>query len=525
MYVIGSGPAGIACSFALVHRGLDVTLLDVGLDLEPEREKLIQKLSQQNPQDWDHEALGHLKEHMTVNLRGIPHKLLYGSDFPYRDPGPHIPLEAQRFAPSFSLAKAGLSNVWGAALLPYLPADIADWPIPLSDLAPHYQAVLSFMEFSACRDDLESLFPLYSNCPQELRHSRQAAKLLADMQSNRESLRASGFAFGSSRLAIRADIAPDRPGCVYCGLCMYGCPYRLIFNTSSTLAELMKFSNFRYLKNVVVQKLVESKGKVIVLASSRLSGERLLFDAESVYLGGGVLPTSQILLKSLEAPGHLLTIKHSDYFLLPLLRYHKTSDAINESLYTLAQVFIELFDPGLSEHAIHLQVYTYNDLYQKAFSKLLGPALDLFRYPLHEILDRLLVVQGFLHSEISSTISLRLDDEREKGIGRLILETQPNRRAHQTIRRVARKLWKHRRALKAAPLIPFLKIPLTGKSFHLGGTFPMKSKPSQFESDTLGRPYGFERVHIVDSSAFPSIPATTITFSVMANAHRIGSSS
>ena len=33
----------------------------------------------------------------------------------------------------------------------------------------------------------------------------------------------------------------------------------------------------------------------------------------------------------------------------------------------------------------------------------------------------------------------------------------------------------------------------------------------------------FERVHLVDSSTFPSIPSTTITFTVMANAHRIAS--
>ena len=31
-----------------------------------------------------------------------------------------------------------------------------------------------------------------------------------------------------------------------------------------------------------------------------------------------------------------------------------------------------------------------------------------------------------------------------------------------------------------------------------------------------------ERVHVVDASVFPSLPATTITLSVMANAHRIG---
>ena len=61
-----------------------------------------------------------------------------------------------------------------------------------------------------------------------------------------------------------------------------------------------------------------------------------------------------------------------------------------------------------------------------------------------------------------------------------------------------------------------------GRGFHSGGSFPMRATPKELETDTLGRPYGFARIHAVDATVFPSIPATTITFSAMANAHRIG---
>jgi choline dehydrogenase-like flavoprotein len=49
----------------------------------------------------------------------------------------------------------------------------------------------------------------------------------------------------------------------------------------------------------------------------------------------------------------------------------------------------------------------------------------------------------------------------------------------------------------------------------------MRHQPGPFECDLLGRPVGFRAVHVVDATCFPSIPATTITLSVMANAHRI----
>jgi choline dehydrogenase-like flavoprotein len=61
-----------------------------------------------------------------------------------------------------------------------------------------------------------------------------------------------------------------------------------------------------------------------------------------------------------------------------------------------------------------------------------------------------------------------------------------------------------------------------GRSFHAGGSFPMRSSPGAFETDTSGRPEGWRRVHAVDATVLPSIPATTITLTVMANAHRIG---
>ena len=60
-----------------------------------------------------------------------------------------------------------------------------------------------------------------------------------------------------------------------------------------------------------------------------------------------------------------------------------------------------------------------------------------------------------------------------------------------------------------------------GRGFHTGGSCPMRLAPHEFESDVLGRPYGCERVHIVDASVFPSITASTITLTAMANAHRI----
>src|SRR5450756_388635 len=86
---------------------------------------------------------------------------------------------------------------------------------------------------------------------------------------------------------------------------------------------------------------------------------------------------------------------------------------------------------------------------------------------------------------------------------------------------LGRRLRAERGSMKAVAMSRMLRVGPPGRGFHTGGTFPMRANPGPFEVDVLGRPHGFTRVHVVDSSVFPSLPATTITLSVMANAHRI----
>lgn len=51
----------------------------------------------------------------------------------------------------------------------------------------------------------------------------------------------------------------------------------------------------------------------------------------------------------------------------------------------------------------------------------------------------------------------------------------------------------------------------------------MKRMPGFLETDQWGCLSSLPGVHIVDASVLPSVPASTIAFTVMANAHRIAS--
>ena len=187
-----------------------------------------------------------------------------------------------------------------------------------------------------------------------------------------------------------------------------------------------------------------------------------------------------------------------------------------EALYTLSQIFIELNNPQISRRTVHLQIYTYSDIIGQAVRKSLGP-LKMFARQLEE---RMVIVQGFLHSDESPTMAMTLKRDGKKDF--LQLAAQPNPEARRVVKRVLRELLSQTRRLGGVVVPPMLQLAEPGRSFHCGGSLPMRMQPGKFESDTLGRLHGWSRIHAVDASVLPSVPATTITFSVMANAHRIG---
>lgn len=514
--VIGSGPSAVACAKALLARNKTVLMLDAGIRLETERACVVRQAADKNPAEWSSEEISAIKAGLSANSKGVPLKLQFGSDFPYRETDEKIPWFNNGAGLKPSLALGGLSNVWGAAALPHRESDISDWPIKNSELAVHYRAVQKFMGISSQCDDLEELFPQYTEGTPALTPSEQGKKLLNNLRRSRDKLRKRGWHFGQARVAVRAAANTDGAGCIYCGCCMYGCPYGCIYNSADTVRVLHNHSKFTYYGDVIVKTIEETPNKILINAFHRKTGEALSFEVDRAYLAAGVIPTAQIVLRSQKAYGHPLTLKDSQYFLVPLLMFRRTKNVTSEALSTLSQLFIEINQPHISSRSIHLQVYTYSDTIGEAIRHSLGPLKMLGS----QLDGRMIIVQGYLHSEESSTMTLTLNNEKDRDC--LQLDARINPKTRTTVKRVLLELLRQSRKIGGVVLPPMLQLAEPGRGFHSGGSFPMRINPKPFESDLLGRPHGWSRVHIVDASVLPAIPSTTITLPVMANAHRIG---
>ena len=197
-YVIGSGPAGVSCASALLARGEAVTMLDAGITLEPAAQAALDAMGRQERSAWDARVLADWRQMEAGS--GVPRKLSYGSGFAYRGAGEFAPVQSRRAEISPSFALGGLSNVWGAAVLPYRQDDLEAWPIRRDALAPYYAKVLEFMPLAAEIDDLSGTFPLYTDRFLPHDASSQARRLLAALERHRARLAAGGVTFGRAAL-------------------------------------------------------------------------------------------------------------------------------------------------------------------------------------------------------------------------------------------------------------------------------------------------------------------------------------
>jgi choline dehydrogenase-like flavoprotein len=498
--VIGSGPSGVAAAMALLDRGRHVVMIDGGGAFEPSDPQLKRRLAETSPDQWSLSDRAKWSAPQFATPPGQTRR--FGSDAAMESPDNTF-AERNGVALRSSRVQGGLSNLWGSAVLPYRQSDLGGWPITDADLAPHYRAVASFLPIAGT-DAFDALFPAFpmAGCA-AIAPSSQAARILGRLARTGKAQRADGAWIGPARQAVANH-------CQQCGLCLHGCPFDLIWSARHTLGILRQRPGFSYRPGPAVTTVTEETDHVSVMLAD---GSQLT--ASRVFLGAGVLETARILLASGIAPS--LTLLDSQQALLPFLHNWSPAQRPDQTPFTtLPQIFVEIDRPDVSPNLVHAQLYSWNDHFPRDlvanYARLPGMAPIL-----RALARRLIVAQIFLHSDHSSTIGLRLASD-----GRLI--AQPTAKYSDStmdsaVRAVSRALGPA--GLHALRFATRMGAP--GSSFHTGGSVPMARERKSGQSDVLGRPFGQNRLHLIDASVFPSVPATTITLNVMANAHRIAS--
>jgi hypothetical protein len=164
---------------------------------------------------------------------------------------------------------------------------------------------------------------------------------------------------------------------------------------------------------------------------------------------------------------------------------------------------------------LHFQFYNFSEALLNRANSTSWIARTVPKRILRFSLSKMMFAIGYLPSEYSRNLSMLLGESGNLEIK--ALESKLSRNKNHS--RIANKYILNRGVFRRAglwPLMPMVQHLNPGLGAHYGGW-----APAGISTDSLGRLNPKSRVHLVDSSVLPDIPAGPITFTVMANAARI----
>ncbi len=137
--VVGAGPTGAAAAKALTAAGERVIVIDAGLTLEPQREAARRRMAATLRTQWSQADVALTGFSANGRRRGLQAAVRLRRRLPRR-PARSTSGSVAGVAARPSYALGGLSNVWGAGVLPYTDRDLEGWPLGAAELAEGYRA-------------------------------------------------------------------------------------------------------------------------------------------------------------------------------------------------------------------------------------------------------------------------------------------------------------------------------------------------------------------------------------------------
>ncbi|MGF7176528.1 GMC oxidoreductase [Azospirillum doebereinerae] len=517
--IVGSGPSGAAVAHRFVEAGFDVTVIDVGFEIEPHLAPFTQA-DHAVDRDRFMEAVTAQRKSVVGETAVLPPKLPFGSDFVYRSIPPNRLSSGAGLHVETSLALGGLSNAWGANVCAVSQRDMADWPFPAGDLTPHFAELDAILDVSGdAGDGIDELYDARLDARPNYPLGLHGQRILAGVARGRERLAAAGLRCGRAKIAVGPKHSVGGMGCTSCGLCMHGCPHRAIFNAADVIRSLSGRPNFRYLGGRHVLRYAEGPDGVAAVCRPADGGPREEHRFDRLFVACGVMGSTAIVARSQGLCDRDFIIHDSQKYYFPYLRYRRVKGAVDERANTLAQVYIQ--DVGLrsTPHTLHCQLYGVNDLFFESLKAKLGALAHPLMRLGTPMFERMMIGMVYFHSNDSGTLRYRVSANEEDGIGHVEAGPRPDTRP--IFKEFMGRLGRFGGVFGGRPL-PFLaESSPPGHSLHFGGSLPMARAPEPGQTDVLGRPFGSGRVHVVDTSVLPSIPGTPTTYTVMANALRI----
>ncbi len=510
--IIGSGPAGVSAAWPLLQAGRTVTMIDGGTTAMPDAPKFDDFLQwTQSPDRWRH-MLGTDLGGLTADSRYSPkfatplgRAVMEGSA--QTEPS----IDAHNAIVSRASAIGGLSTIWGAFCTAFDDSDMQGFPIGTRDLSEGYRAVAERIGITGQKDDLNEFhgsdYPLLA--PPSL--DGPAASLLDGYGQKQKS---DDFRLGLARNAVLTEARSKRHGCVQCGLCLYGCAHKSIYNSADEIDALKQFQHFHYSPQTIVKKILplqDGKPRVEVIAQK----QTFTLTARKILLAAGTINSTALVLDFLQMTDVPVPVLHNPVAGMAFLLPRHIGRAYPQHNFGLGRLSYRLsldksdYATGVVYAADTLPLHLFAE--RMPFSRPTSLQLSAMLAP------AMLMSNCYVNSSYSNMIlALTSRDGRPK----LTIKGETKMETSAALTTAGKKLASAMRHYGAFRVPGSFTITPPGSDAHLAGTMPMGS-PSRLGCNTMGELNAAPGIHVIDGSWLPRLPPKHCTFTIMANATRV----
>lgn len=489
--VIGTGAAGFGALSALLDKksDFDIVVYDIGRQvMKPE--------APDNPSD----------EWISSFYGGVYKEIRSRYPFKFPPPKTHFARQIPRQSVGGSLnifkseSMGGLTNYWGATMLPFTDREMAGWPVKKEDLYPYYQKVSEIAGLAAYPDALNKYFGRDFATRPPIKPTHMLYLLDRAVNGNSQG---NDFEIFSGLNRCGVETRPERQKtCVYCGECLAGCFRDAIFSTRMKMEGYFKDPRVKQTKGKVAR--VSKKDNWFEIGTDQ--GERQGGFAK-VFLAAGCPATTEIVMRSLEMKESLVMRDNAVYVFPILYLGRRPKEARHKEYLSLCNLIFACVPRAADKHFAQVQIYPNFDYLWRyntpnSLWRALAPLAGYGR-------SRLFWARLYLHSDYSQSYDLRLENDQ------LVMAHREKPAAEEYVKTLMVSLRRavNRRGFYLPPMPPVLQ----KVNSHYAATLPFNG-PVLKNSALAEMMPGW---HICDSSVFPDSPAINPAFTSMANAYRI----
>ncbi len=522
--VIGSGATGAIAAWSLAEEGVNVAVLDVGIQDEKYKNIIPNKdfvSIRKEDEQQHHFFLGKQFEGIPWENSRVGSQLTPPRNYLNLFANKLIPFDSDSFKPLESLAKGGLGGGWGLGCYTFSSAEIKAVGLIEKDLLHAYEKVASHIGISGSFDDATPY------CLGNLKNVQAASNLEQNLngifnsyKKRKEKLNKKGLFVGRTPLALLTEDKNDRKAIQYKDMDFWSDADKSGYRSWMTIEELQEKDNFTYYRNCLVIKFKETENGVQVYVKRTDTNDEQIFLCKKLILCPGVLGTARIVSRSFNYQKEKLPIICNPYCYIPCLQWRMLGKEIENKKTGFGQLMLFLDENKDNFEVSMAALFSYRSLLLFKLIKETPLNFSDARI-IMQYLQSSFTIAGIHHPEKgSNTKFVQMKKETNSYTGDIL--TGQYILSEEEIKLNIIREKKIKWALQMLGCLP-LKTVYTpnGGSIHYAGTLPFSSTGELFTLFANGKLAGTKNVFVADGSGFNYLPAKGLTFTLMANAYNV----